>query len=82
MATIRKPVLKKAIPQMYPVKKWLTPDEACSYLNMSINHFRQLVAVKGLTVSELTVSGEKGRKYYRVSELENLLEENILIRKQ
>jgi len=66
---------------MYPVKKWLTPDEACSFLNMSTNHFRNFAAVNGLTVSELRVSGEKGRKYYRVCEIEKLLEENILIRK-
>jgi len=76
-----KPLTKKSIPEMYPVKKWLTPDEACVYLNISPRHLFDLVNKKGLTVSQLAVNGAKGRKYYKVSELDALLEENIFIRK-
>lgn len=79
--TEKKPLIKKSIPGMYPVKKWLTPDEACSYLNISNRQLVDLVAKKGLTVSQLAVNGAKGRKYYKVSELDNLLEENVFIRK-
>lgn len=61
---------------MYPVKKWLTHSEACSFLDMSVNHFNGLAFQKGLTVS---IIGTK--KYYRVDELNNLIEENIIIQK-
>ncbi len=75
--TVRKPRIKKRISEMYPVKKWLTTDEACSYLNMSVNVFSSLVTDKGLTVS--VVGGEiRGKRYYRVSELEGIVEDSII----
>ena len=81
MSTIKKPIVKKEIQGMYPVKKWLTVDEACSFLNISINLFRDVAATNNLTVSQLAESGKKGRYYYKVLELENILEQNIFQKK-
>ena len=67
---------KKKIPEMFPVKKWLSLQEAASYMDMSENHFQNLRSKSGLTIS---IIGKK--KYYRVSELDQLIEDNILIRK-
>lgn len=67
--------LKKGIKEMYPVKKWFTLSEACSYMDMSLNVFQEMATKNGLSLSVL---GKK--KYYRVEELENLIEENVIIR--
>ena len=37
---------KQTIPGMLPVKKWLTIMEACSYMDMSINHLSERIKVK------------------------------------
>lgn len=76
MQTARTRRVKKRVAEMYPVKKWLTLAEACSFLDMSVNHFNSLALQNGLTVS---IIGNK--KYYKVNELEGLIEDNILIRK-
>lgn len=72
----RAPRYKRVVKEMIPVKKWLTLPESCSYLDMSTNIFMDLVHREGLTIS---VIGKK--KYFRVSELDYLIEENILIHK-
>ncbi len=61
----------KKYPGLLPTKKWLTLQEAAAYLDMSDRHFKTL---HGLTVS---IIGNK--RYYRVAELEQLIEKNILI---
>jgi hypothetical protein len=68
--------VKQAIPSMMPVKQWLTTKEACSYLDMSINKFNDFVVEKGITVS---CPGHVN--YYRVSELNKVIEDSIIIKK-
>ena len=67
---------KKIIPGLMPIKKWLSLSEACSYMDMSANTLKGIIAAKGLTVS---VMGNK--IYYKVSELEGLIESNVIIKK-
>lgn len=67
---------KKQVPQMLPVKKWLSKTEALAYLDLSVNVFQELVAAHGLTVSSLTPKGSK--TYYKVSELDSLFDKSIL----
>lgn len=76
LTKIRKSRGKKVIPQMMPIKKWLSLSEACSYMDLSINIFQDLASKNRLTIS---VIGAK--KYFKVAELESLIEENVLIRK-
>jgi hypothetical protein len=59
---------------MFPEKKWLSLNEACGFLDMSVNHLQSIINKNSLTVSAV---GKK--KYYRVSELESLIEQNIVI---
>lgn len=76
--------IKKRFAEMYPVKKWLSLDEACAFMDMSINPFQDLVRELGLTVSTLPPFGgskRSNKKYYLVKELEQLIDQNILIRK-
>ncbi len=76
--------IKKRVAEMYPVKKWLSLDEACAFMDMSANPFQDMVRDYGLTVSTLPPFGgskRSNKKYYLVSELENIINENILIRK-
>lgn len=72
---ITKARTKKAIPAMIPVKKWLSLNEAAAYLDMSTDHFNDLSIIKGLTISAV---GRK--KYYKVSELEKMIEESVIIK--
>ena len=65
---------KKKIPGILPVKKWLSKQEACAYMDMSINTFQAIAIQNRLSIA---VIGSK--KYYRLSEMEKLIEENILI---
>ena len=66
---------KHTMSAMLPVKKWLTIQEACSYMDMSINHLSDLIAENNFTVS---VIGKK--RYYLISELQKFIESNIIIR--
>jgi len=66
---------KKRIPEMMPIKKWLTLLEALSFMDMSINRFQELAIREGLTISMI---GKK--KYYKVIELEQLIESNIVVK--
>lgn len=66
---------KKKIAEMMPVKKWLSLPETCCYMDMSAGHFEKLAMEKGLTLSMLNK-----KKYYKVAELDALIEDNILIR--
>ena len=61
---------KKEIAGMMPIKRWLTSQEACSYVGVSVNTLKD---------QNLTVSAIGSRKYYRVSELDGLIEKNIII---
>jgi len=61
---------KKRIAEMYPVKKYLSISEACSYMDMSPETF------KGLNLS---VAAINGKNYYRVAELDALFENSIII---
>ena len=76
MAAVNQRRIKTRIKEMMPVKKRLSLNEACSYMDMSVNHFQNLAKENGLTLSVLGA-----KKYYMVAELENLFEENIIIKK-
>lgn len=65
---------KKQIPAMLPTKVWLTASEACSYLNLSINKFNEVVREHKLKVSAIGST-----RYYMVSQLNGILEANIII---
>ncbi|MDN3658933.1 hypothetical protein QWZ08_25035 [Ferruginibacter paludis] len=71
----RKSRIKKVIAEMYPVKTWLSIDEACSFMNMGSSTFLAMALDNNLTVSML---GSK--KYYKVKELNAVLEDHIIIR--
>ena len=66
MATPR----KKEIAAMMPVKKWLTGEEACSFLNIGLTTLKD---------QDLTISAIGSKKYYKVAELERIIEKNIFI---
>jgi predicted DNA-binding transcriptional regulator AlpA len=55
-------------------KKWLVFPEALEFMGMSKNTFLKLAAEKRLTVSAI---GQK--KYFRVNELEKVIEDHIII---
>jgi hypothetical protein len=74
MSDTKKRRTKKVIPAMLPVKRWLTSSESCAYLNMSLNKFTEVA-----TKNKLTVSAIGSTKYYMVSQLDYLLESNIII---
>lgn len=74
MSEVKKRRTKKVIPEFYPQKKWLTASESCAYLNMSLNKFTDVVAKNKLTVSAIGST-----KYYMVSQLDYLIESNIII---
>lgn len=67
---------KKVMPAMMPIKQWLSLNEAVAYMDISLNKLQDLISKNGLTVSTINA-----KKYYRVSELLGLIEENIIIRK-
>ncbi|MDB5280690.1 MAG: hypothetical protein JWR61_5645 [Ferruginibacter sp.] len=67
--------IKKVIPEMYPIKAWLSTDEACSFMNMSINIFLSMALDNNLTVSQVG-----GKKFYKVKELNAVFEDHIIIR--
>lgn len=69
------PRTKKIIPEMYPIKQWLSMQEACVYLDMSKPFFLDFASDHNLSVS--TVGA---KKYYKVSEIQNALKNNIIIR--
>lgn len=56
------------------VKKWLSLPEAMCFMDMSKNTFLKLAAE-----NQLTVSAIGAKKYYRVSELEKVIEQHIII---
>lgn len=61
--------------QAMPVKPWLSLQESCAYLDMSVTTF-QAIALK----NQLTTSVIGTKKYFKVNELNEMVEENILIR--
>lgn len=65
---------KPKIPEMFPVKKYLTLQESMAYMNMSRDTFLKHTA--GLTKSKI---GDIW--YYKVSELDRLIEDNITMNK-
>lgn len=71
----RKSRAKHTMSAMLPVKQWLTIQEACSYMDMSINHLSDLIAQNNFTISIINK-----RRYYKLSELQKFIESNIVIR--
>jgi hypothetical protein len=58
-----------------PTKVWLELSEAAEYLSMCNKQFKKIAAENGFSVSAI------GKKtYYKVSELNELLERNIIIK--
>ena len=70
------PRTKKTIPEMYPQKEWLSIQEACIFIDMSKPFFLEFASQHKLQVSNV---GSK--KYYKVSEIQNALKNNIVIKK-
>lgn len=66
---------KKRIPEMMPIKKWLSTDEACAYMNLSHSKFITLSLTQHLTVTTIGIT-----KYFKVSELDQIFENNISIK--
>ena len=66
---------KKPIPEMYPIKQWLSQKEACSFVDMSKPFFLEFASAHRLSIS--TVGA---KKYYKVTEIQNALKNNIIIR--
>ena len=64
---------KKAIPGMLPVKKWLDIQEATAYTNLCRNSFLKFVA------PHVTVAMLGPKTVYKVSQIDGLIEKNILI---
>jgi hypothetical protein len=60
---------KKRMPEMLPVKKWLSTKEACSYLDCGPTFLAEL---------PLTVSAIGKKYYYSVASIDRLLEASIL----
>lgn len=67
---------KKQIAEMIPVKQWLSINECCSYLDISKSYFEKIAIDKCFTLSTI---GSK--KYYKLSELQSFLNENIVFSK-
>ena len=61
---------------MFPIKEWLSTSEACSFLSIGETAFSQFVIDNKLTIS----SPFKSRKYYKVSEINKALENNIIVK--
>ena len=59
---------------MMPVKTWLSLPEAMAFLDMGQTSFLKVATDNGLTVAAIGA-----KKYYRVDQLQNLIEQNILI---
>lgn len=75
-------VIKRPIKEMMPVKKWLSLAEACAYMDLSVNIFHELMMKCDVTISTLPPIGKSKRsnkKYFRVSELDQIIEDNIFI---
>ena len=66
---------KKKIAEMLPVKKWLDLQEATAYTNTSVSTFLKDVA------PHVTIACLGKKKVYRLAQIDNLIEENILITK-
>lgn len=64
---------KSRIPALYPKRKWLSLEESMAWLNMSKNSF--LKATIGLTFSQIGA-----KKFYRVEELDALIERNVVVK--
>lgn len=58
-------------------KKWLIKKEAMEYLGLQRTKFDQVVLKEGLTIAAMNSK----IKWYRVSELDELIERNIIIKK-
>jgi hypothetical protein len=58
---------KKKIPEMLPVRKWLTTSEVCAYLNCGETFLRKLL---------IRPSVLEGKNYYSVAEIDTLFEAN------
>ena len=67
---------KKQIKEMIPIKKWLSVHEACSYLDVSNTTLKKLARENRLSISALG----SNKLYYRVSELDKLIEDHITIK--
>jgi hypothetical protein len=66
---------KHTMSAMLPVKQWLTIQEACSYMDMSVNLLSDLISENNFTISVI-----RRRRYYKLSELQKFIESNIIIR--
>ena len=60
---------------MMPIKKWLSTDEACAYMNQCRNKFITLSIAHRLTVTTVGIT-----KYFKVSELDAIFEQNISVK--
>ena len=67
---------KKRIPEMIPVKKWLSLDEACSYMNIGHTKFNEISIKHRLTTSALGPT-----RYYKVVELDQIFEDSIIVKR-
>jgi hypothetical protein len=59
------------------VKKWLSLPEAMAFMDMGQTSFLKLA-----TDSRLTVSVIGSKKYFKVAELEKVIEDHIIIHQQ
>lgn len=66
---------KMKIQGMIPVKKWLLNSEAAAYLSISPETFKKIARENNLSVSAFS----RNLIYYKVSELDAMMENNIII---
>lgn len=64
--------LKKRIPELLPKKRWLSLDEACAWMDMSKNIFLAWSKANDLDMRQIGA-----KRYYRVSQLDLLIEKSI-----
>lgn len=58
-------------------KKWLIKKEAMEYIGLRRDSFDNLISKEGLTISACS----QKMKWYKVQELDDLIERNIIIKK-
>lgn len=58
-------------------KKWLIKKEAMEYIGLARTKFDEIALKEGLTISAYSAK----IKWYRVEELDSLIERNIIIKK-
>jgi len=66
--------VKKEIPSMMPVKEWLSAKEACAYLDVSVNTFREIVESHKIGI---TMVGKSNR--YKLSDIKKFLNSNVIV---